>query len=276
VSAANARNGSPARRPAAGHPRPGGFTLIELLVVVAIIAIIAGMLLPALGRAKAKATQIRCLGNYRQLGLAWLLYIDDNADALPPNETVSTGGRNGLNATARTWVTGNAYTDAGTTNIERGLLFKYNHSPAIYRCPADRSTVLDQGKVQRSRSVSMNAFLNDVPDPDDRTCWHKLALIVNPSPSLVFVFVDEHENSIENARFVLTTPGDWRWIDFPAARHSGGLTLSFVDGHSEAWRLVSPTSRRIAKMPPWIQNQPVPAGDADLARFHRGAPTLPL
>lgn len=252
-----------------------GFTLIELLVVVAIIAVLAGLLLPALGKAKARALQIQCLSNYRQLNLAWLLYIDDARDELPPNETLA-GGRTGLDATARTWVAGNAYTDVNSANIERGILFRYNRSTAIYRCPADRSTVRDQGRIRRSRSVSMNAYLNDNPDPADRTCWHRLSQILNPSPGAAFVFVDEHENSIENARFVVTQPGDFRWVDFPAARHQGGLTLSFADGHAENWKLVSGASRRIAKMPPWIQNQVVPANDADLRKFHAAVPRIPL
>lgn len=133
-----------------------GFTLIELLVVMATIPILATLLLRALGRATSKALQIACLNHYRQLQLCWPRHINENQGCLPPNAATSGGGRGGWSATDEIWIAGNAWAGTTMTNIERGVLFPNNRSARIYRCPAHRSTVRDQGRMQRTRSVSMN------------------------------------------------------------------------------------------------------------------------
>jgi prepilin-type N-terminal cleavage/methylation domain-containing protein len=75
-----------------------GFTLIELLVVLAVIAILAAMLIPALGRGKARAQAAACASNLRQLGLAFHLYFSDSADVFPTSSPHSGLGGSRLNS----------------------------------------------------------------------------------------------------------------------------------------------------------------------------------
>src|SRR5215470_12264595 len=70
-------------------PRTGdAFSLIELLVVIAVIAILAGLLLPALASAKSRAKAVQCVSDKKQLQLAWHLYAVDHEDQIPPNGEV--------------------------------------------------------------------------------------------------------------------------------------------------------------------------------------------
>jgi prepilin-type N-terminal cleavage/methylation domain-containing protein/prepilin-type processing-associated H-X9-DG protein len=261
------------------------FTLIELLVVVAIIAILAGLLLPALSRAKSRAHQTGCLNNYRQLQLCWQMYADENLDGLPANEAINISyNRAGLSVGANSWLQGNAWTDTDFTNIQRGALFRYNQSANIYKCPADRSTVRDQGVMPRTRSVSMSMYMNVEPDPSDsdyRKCWHKLAQIQKPGPVSALVFLDEHEKSIQQSAFGINAPdrwwlfgtAQWTWISFPATRHNSGCVLTFADGHAETWRWLEPNTARISALNSWIVLQPGARGqDRDLSRLFKGVP----
>src|SRR5277367_3954338 len=122
-----------------------GFTLIELLVVIAIIAILAALLLPALAKAKQKATAISCINNLKELTLAAHLYAVDYQDAIPPNIVDSDNG----------WVGGDVSSLPGATNvtfITASVLYPYNKSQDIYRCPSDTVPITGGNSVPRVRS----------------------------------------------------------------------------------------------------------------------------
>jgi len=277
VKPAHPRGVGEARLFATSRKPVAAFTLVELLVVSAIIALLAGLLLPVLSRAQANGQRIACENNLRQLQLGWRIYVDDHNDALPPNTSSTDGSREGYVATRGAWTVGNAFTDTTTSNLETGVLFPYHREVKAYRCPADRSTVRDEGRISRTRSISMSSFMNDTPDRDDRTCWHRFSQIREPPPVRALVFIDEHEGSIENGRLVIAPRGNWVWADFPATRHQNGGVLSLADGHVEYWRWLEPNTLSIARQKGWIQGpSAVPGQDRDLSRVQDGVPEVPV
>ena len=238
------------------------FTLIELMIVVSIIFILAGMFSPALAKAKGKAHRTVCLNQWRQLALCWTMYAHDNNGRLA--ETYSFDAAGGLNP--NTWVRGAvddnpAYgpVEAGildSTNqhtLTQGKLYPYNQSLNIYRCPSDRTVTRG---VQRLRSCSINGWMGGRPlaGQDEFRLFLKETDIIAPSPSQAFVFIDEHEKSINDGWYAFDMRGTRGFIDAPAARHEGAFTLSFADGHVEAWKLKDSRTLHWQSLP--IPNQP--------------------
>ena len=141
------------------------FTLIELLIVVAIIAIIASLLLPALSRAKSKAQAIVCLNNLKQLQLGWIMYVEENRDWLVPNNPPNYYPNGKLGPT---WAWGDMqYGSPDGTDVDNiigeceGSLGPYVKNPRIFKCPSDRpqTTLADGKSYPRVRSYSMNIFM---------------------------------------------------------------------------------------------------------------------
>lgn len=247
----------PAFAPFAGrNRRPGAFTLVELLVVIAILALLLAILIPAVSMARAKGREITCLNNLKQLQTCAKLYSLDNDDFLLPNRFVyyldTQSPASGF-STDMTWCPGLAPYDTTTENIEHGLLFRYNKSTEIYRCPSDFSRVqTPEGELlpqRRTRSYNLSQSINGLPYSDNTITppsFAKESQIDNPPPSELLFFVGVHEDSIYDSHFGIP-PRGWpvdedtpRWWDLPANRHSRGCNFSFADGHVEHWRWARP------------------------------------
>jgi prepilin-type N-terminal cleavage/methylation domain-containing protein len=207
--------------------RTRGFTLIELLVVIAIIAILAGMLLPALAKAKDKATTIQCQNNVKQITLAMHMYVGDYADFLPEPNWNSPWTRKGWLYDASLGsppdISRAPYSTNQVAAYASGLLYANIGSPAVFRCPLDRTNKV----TWRSRSQKMSSYLMN-----GAVCGFGG---VSPSSYKASQF---QSDAILFWQALETNPGDFNDGSSSPAEgitklHSIGTTVGVVDGHTE-------------------------------------------
>jgi len=260
------RSDSDFLRPSGFGLRPArrAFTLIELLVVIAIIALLAALLLPALGKSKAKAEELTCAHNLQQLSLAWILYAEDNGDLLVNNHGVPE-----TLARRQTWA--NNVEDWMSSDDNTNLVFLTdsklgpfaNRATKIYKCPSDREPAPNGPRI---RSVSMNAMVGDPGENTNRfnplyVQFYKSA--ETRSPAGIFVFLDEQADTINDGFFV-NRLDNYVWGNLPGSYHNGGVNLTFADGHQESHRWQVPSTVRPVRKERLPDSIPAtPAADFD-------------
>jgi prepilin-type processing-associated H-X9-DG protein len=236
------------------------------------------MLLPVLAKAKIRAQSITCMNNTKQLTYAWFLYAGDNNDHVVNNYGVNetqaeiNGGGN------HTWCVNNMSWDLNPANtnldlFKASLMGPYTAGmPGVYKCPADKALSPQQkaaGWSARSRSVSQNAFFglfsNDRSDVTyqgmnrfntDFRQFLKTSEI--PHPAEIYLFLDEHPDSINDAYFLTShpVPPQTVWGDLPASYHNGAADFSFADGHCEIHKWLNGSTRKVIDFTYGAQNIP--------------------
>lgn len=238
-----------------------GFTLIGLVVVTAGMAMLALLLLPTLSRSRQQSTNNICLNNLKQLTLAWNAYNQDNRGRFPADEEGDVTMQFFAPEEVKPWVNGwlnySGGTDWSDTNVQFLINGQYTSmgpyvgSPGPFKCPADPSCAWGRTGQPRVRSVSMNnaigtaidgtiggigLWLNGGNGPGPYLIYSRESDISRPSPANLWLFIDEHPDSINDGTFAIEmstiSDNSAYWADHPTCLHNGACGVGFCDGHA--------------------------------------------
>ena len=244
-----------------------GFTLIELLVVIAIIAVLMGILLPSLNRAREIGKRANCMSNLKNLTLIWVMYADDHDGRIPA------GGTHG----AVSWVdhTGLAVKknrEDQIAAIKKGVLWPYTKDLGLYRCPTAttveaRTYVMPDSYAYQSHELG----LCNTHGADKSMLLKNRNSIKRPAERMTFL--GEGYASPVTWSIFYKEP---RWWDPVPIRHGMGTCISFADGHVEYWKWKDDRTREFGReayaledpdqASYWRELQP---GNEDIARLVR-------
>ena len=226
--------------------RTRAFTLIELLVVIAIIAVLMGILMPALNRVREMGKRAVCLSNLRQLTMAWIMYADEYEGRLVKAHVGQTDDRGRVIAWVGAPPRNGTETDK-VNQIKEGLLFPFVENIDLYRCPTG----------ERGELITYSMVASMAGDKPHQATGATINMVFTnrfkiPNPATRFVFMDD--GKCPGTGNTSVSPWDVgydkpMWHDKPTVRHGNGTNWSFADGHSTYYKWRDPRTIDLANDP---------------------------